>query len=143
MCVGAFYEWKGVPLLLEAWRRNFINDEQKELVLIGGTPHELPAELRGIPHTVIIPHVPSDTIATYLRAADILVLPNIPVTEEAIRYTSPIKLFEYMASGRPIIASDLPSIREIVSDEMVLFTKAGDADDLASKVSLLAADGAL
>ena len=46
------------------------------------------------------------------------------------------------ASGRPIIASDLPSIREIVSDEMVLFAKAGDVDDLALKIKVLAQDRA-
>ena len=134
MYVGAFYAWKGVPLLLKAWRKHLAEDEDKELVLIGGTESEFPEETRGTPHTLVIPHVQSSQISACLCAADILVLPNVPLTEESVRFTSPIKLFEYMASGRPIIASDLPSIREIASDEKGLFTKTGDAGDLAKKI---------
>lgn len=136
MYVGAFYEWKGVLLLLEAWEKHFGGRNDLLLVLVGGSANDLirfgaskaDAEL---PNVFFVEHIPSAKIPVYLSASDMLVLPNMPTTEESIRYTSPIKLFEYMASGRPIIASDLPSIREVLSPETALLCKAGDVDALA------------
>ena len=63
-----------------------------------------------------------------------LLLPNVPSTEESVRYTSPIKLFEYMASGRPIVAADLSSIREVLSIEVAVLFKAGDMDALSAGI---------
>ena len=53
----------------------------------------------------------------WLRAADVLVIPSTATSALSERYTSPMKLFEYMASGTPIIATDVPSIREILPDD--------------------------
>jgi glycosyltransferase involved in cell wall biosynthesis len=66
-----------------------------------------------------------------LQRARVLVLPN-PPSAMSLRYTSPLKLFEYLAAGRAIVASDLPSIREVVHDgvEAVLVAP-GDPDALA------------
>ncbi len=58
----------------------------------------------------VLPKVNQKEIPMYLRAADVLLLPH-PKGEYS---QSPLKLFEYMASGTPIVASDLPSIREIL-----------------------------
>ena len=51
----------------------------------------------------------------WLAAADVLALPNSGRESISARYTSPLKLYEYMASGRPIVASDLPSLREALT----------------------------
>jgi glycosyltransferase involved in cell wall biosynthesis len=139
MYVGAFYEWKGVPFLLETWQKNFGDRSDLLLVLVGGTANDLKKNTgnkayRESINITLVPHAPAEQIPTYLAAADILVLPNIAVTEESIRYTSPIKLFEYMASGRPIIAADLPSICEVLSAETALLFEAGNTDALASGI---------
>jgi glycosyltransferase involved in cell wall biosynthesis len=54
-----------------------------------------------------------------------------------INYMSPLKLFEYMASKRPIIVADFPRIREIVNEEEVMFYESENIDDLASKIEKL------
>ena len=59
----------------------------------------------------------------------------LPNTASAIseRYTSPLKLFEYLSLGRPIVASDLPAIREVLTDnETALLVPPGDPAALAS-----------
>ncbi len=45
-----------------------------------------------------------------------------------------MKLFEYMASGTPIIASDVPSIREVVDDSMVTFFESDNVQALATEI---------
>jgi glycosyltransferase involved in cell wall biosynthesis len=51
------------------------------------------------------------------KAADALVLPNTAKEDISKYYTSPMKLFEYMASRRPIVATNIPSITEIINEE--------------------------
>src|SRR3989338_7168842 len=65
-------------------------------------------KLKNKDNVKIIEHRPHDEIPFWLRAADILVLPNTAIEDISKYYTSPMKLFEYMASGRPIVPSDLP-----------------------------------
>ncbi len=64
-------------------------------------------------------------------AADVLVLPN--TAKEAISrdYTSPMKLFMYMASGVPIVATDLPSVVDVVGKDMATIVPPDDPEALA------------
>ena len=137
--VGAFYAWKGVPLLLETWEKYFGKQDDLLLMLVGGIRGDMEKyggieAYRRSTNVLLVPHVPAAKVPLYLIATDALVLPNTPTTEESVHYTSPIKLFEYMASGRPIIAADLPSIHEILSQEAGLFFRAGDGDALAAAI---------
>lgn len=83
--------------------------------------------------------VAQPVIPSFLMAADILTLPNTREGESE-HYTSPIKLFEYLGAGKAIIASDLPSIREILGDSDALFVTPGDAKALANAIEKLARD---
>jgi glycosyltransferase involved in cell wall biosynthesis len=75
-----------------------------------------------------------------LRSADILVVPNTP-GRASEAYTSPLKLFEYMEAGRPIVASDLPAIREVLRpDGNAILVEAGSAEALAAGIARLLAD---
>ena len=69
-----------------------------------------------------------------LGAADVLVVLGTSRDRQSYRYTSPMKLFEYLATGRPIVASRTPAICEIVSEEEVLFYEPDDVEDLARVV---------
>lgn len=145
---GAFYAWKGVPFVLRAWKERFGDRDDTLLLLVGGDETHLLkegalADLRSSRNVLLVPHVASLLVPTYLRASDMLLLPNMPLTTESSRYTSPIKLFEYMASGRPVIASDLPSVREVLSGETGLLIEPGNTDSLASAIETLVRDRAL
>ncbi|MEK7173278.1 MAG: glycosyltransferase, partial [Patescibacteria group bacterium] len=83
----------------------------------------------------IIGYRPADEVPVWLKAADLLVLPNRGQYKISSRYTSPLKLFEYMASGTPIVAAGLSSIREIVSEGEALFFRDGDVASLAEVLS--------
>ena len=56
-------------------------------------------------------------IPKWMKLSDVLVLPNSGKQDISKLYTSPIKMFEYMASGVIIVASDLPSIREVLNEK--------------------------
>ena len=71
----------------------------------------------------------------YLRAADVLVLPNSAKKEVSKTYTSPMKLFEYMASSVPIVASDLQSLREVLDDSTCYFFISDNSESLATVIT--------
>ncbi len=135
---GHLYPWKGVDLLLDA----LVELRGVRGLIIGGHPAEPDAarlqarsrELGLDPRVVFTGLVRPGEVATRLEAADILVLPN-PATAVSVRYTSPLKLFEYLAMGRPIVASDLPAFREVLTDRQnaVLF-EPGSAAALARAI---------
>ena len=60
--------------------------------------------------------VPPGDVPIILSALDVCAMPH-PATRQFARYTSPLKLFEYMAAGRAIVASDLPGWSDVVVDE--------------------------
>jgi glycosyltransferase involved in cell wall biosynthesis len=78
----------------------------------------------------LVPYVPQVDVAIAMRAADLLVM-NYGDTPHFARYMSPMKLFEYMTAGVPIITTDLPSVREVLSDDAAFFTVPGDDTSLA------------
>jgi len=71
------------------------------------------------------------------------VLPN-PASAISDRFTSPLKLFEYLAAGRPIVASRLPALEEVlVHEENALLVAPGDAAALAAAIDRVTRDPAL
>jgi glycosyltransferase involved in cell wall biosynthesis len=144
---GHLYPWKGVDLVVEAVAAL----EATRAVIVGGHEEEpdlarvkaLAAE-RGcasrITFTGLIP--PAD-VAARLRDTDVLILPN-PASAISTSFTSPLKLFEYMASGRPIVASGLPSLREVLRDgENALLVEPGNAPALTAGIRRIKDDPAL
>lgn len=77
----------------------------------------------------LVTHVPRKEVPNYLKASDILIM-NYPNIEHYALYMSPMKLFEYMASGRSIVASDLPSIREILNENNSVLVAPNNKEDL-------------
>lgn len=78
--------------------------------------------------------IPHKEIHKYIFAADLL-LALWSDQVKTINHCSPLKLFEYLASGRPIVCHDYPSIREVVEDQKHLYlVKPGDMELLQAKV---------
>ena len=115
---GHLYKWKGVYTLVEA--SAFLDGI--EIIIVGGTTEDIPVlkefvTKNGYNNVKIVGYVEHNLIPYYLKAADALVLPNSGLSEISSSYTSPLKLFEYMASKRPIVASAVPSIMEVLHHE--------------------------
>jgi len=98
---------------------------------------------RGADNFLIKGFVPHTEVPKYLKASDVLVIPyssdvTIKGGTKAAEFTSPMKLFEYMAAGRPIISSTLPTITEVLEDEKTasLF-EAGNLDSFCKKLDLV------
>ncbi|HYT74316.1 MAG TPA: glycosyltransferase [Vicinamibacterales bacterium] len=117
---GHLYPWKGVDLIIEA-----VTALQDTCALIiGGHGQEpdlarvkaLAVELDCAARVSFTGLLPPPQVGARLREADVLVLPN-PASAISSAFTSPLKLFEYMAAGKPIVASDLPAIREVLAHE--------------------------
>lgn len=133
--VGHLYTWKGVDVLIESAEAS-LSHKDTLFVIVGGTDADIEkyrriVEGKGLSNVRLLGHKPKRDIPAYLRASDVLVIPNVPISKESSEYTSPIKLFEYMASGVPIVASDLPSMRAIVSEHEVSFVPPHDARALS------------
>lgn len=133
---GHLYGWKGADVLLKA-SSNF--DDSFFFVFVGGTVEDIKNyKLKTADHKPVnilfAGHRPHAEVPLWLKAADVLVLPNSEKEEISRLFTSPLKLFEYMASGTPIIASDLPSIREVASDNQARFFEPDNSDDLSEKI---------
>ena len=144
---GHLYAWKGVDVLLEALalvpavRGLIVGGHEAEPDL--GRLRAL-AERLGIAARVTFTGLVAPArVADLLRSATILALPN-PPSAISNRFTSPLKLFEYMAAGRAIVASDLPSVREVLHDDVdALLVAPGDAAALADAIRRLVAEPAL
>lgn len=90
----------------------------------------------GKDHYKIVSHVPQREAFKHMKASDVLVM-NYPNTPHYALYMSPLKLFEYMASGAPIITSDLPSVREILNEDNAFFVKARSHHGLSEGLAYL------
>jgi glycosyltransferase involved in cell wall biosynthesis len=144
---GHLYAWKGVDVLLDALSR--IADATG--LIIGGHSAEPDlarakslAERLGVGARITFTGMVEPThVAGLLTQADVLALPN-PASAISTRYTSPLKLFEYMVARRPIVASDLPAIREVLRDGVnALLVPAGDPIALAHAIERLFNDRTL
>ena len=144
---GHLYPWKGVDLIVEAVAAL----PEARALIVGGHPQEpdlarvqaFAADLDCASRVTFTGLVAPTDVAARLREANVLVLPN-PASAVSSAFTSPLKLFEYMAADRPIVASDLPSIREVLAHERnALLVPPGNPPALTAAIRRLKDDPAL
>jgi len=143
MYVGSFQGWKGTTVLLEAIRNfqfSIFNFQKILFVFVGVSEHDITdygLRVTDYENTKFIGHQPHKEIPSWLKRADILVLPNSGKEKISKFYTSPMKLFEYMASGRPIVASDLPSIKEVLNKDNAVLVESDNTESLAEGIRII------
>lgn len=127
---GNFDRRQGVAELVEAMALLAARRPRARLLIVGGHPAEVAAmqshaEAKGVAELVrFAGRRPPEQMPLYMGAADVLVSPRL---EPLI---TPLKIFTYMASGRPIVATDLPTHTRVV-DGSSAFLAAPTADGLA------------
>lgn len=117
--VGGLYQGKGVEVAVELARQM----PSIEVHVVGGDGALLEqwrAKADSLTNLTFHGYRPHSEVAGYIAAFDIVLLPNQRVvhifggTTDISRWTSPLKMFEYMAAGKPILCSDLPVLREVM-----------------------------
>lgn len=140
---GGLLAWKGVDLLVDAARE--LADVR--FAIAGGMDADvarLRERARGLANVRVDGFQPPERVALYLAAGDVGAVPNRSTPAISARYTSPLKVFEAMASGLPLVASDLPSLRELLRHgEDAWLVAPDDARALAAGLRTLLADEAL
>jgi glycosyltransferase involved in cell wall biosynthesis len=120
---GHLYPGRGLDLMLDLARRN----PDLHFVWVGGEPEAVAAWRRrvaaeGLDNLHLLGFVPNAQLPLIQAAADALLMPyerHIEVSGggDTAAFASPMKVFEYLAAGRPILSSDLPVLREILEEE--------------------------
>ncbi|KKT93500.1 MAG: Glycosyl transferase group 1 [Parcubacteria group bacterium GW2011_GWF2_45_11] len=135
--LGHLYPWKGAEVLARA---SAFLPLTCRVYFTGGTENDIikfKSQVKSENLRVeIIGHRQYQEMPIWLKAADVLVLTGSAETDLSKHYTSPMKLFEYMAAKRPIVASDLPSFREILNESRAILVKAGDPQAMADGVKM-------
>ena len=137
---GLTFAYRRLDLLVRAFAR--LDDEVRQhtrLIFVGGRTQEV-QELQqlvaslGITELVtFVGVVPQTVVAEYLRASTILAIPDTVTDETA----SPLKLFEYLATGRVVICPDMPALREIIGDDGACTFIRGDESSLTQQLTSL------
>ncbi|MGQ4648738.1 glycosyltransferase [Lyngbya aestuarii] len=145
--VGKFHTMgceKGLPEIIQSAKYLLKDFPELYFYFIGGPLDNVPKYEQiiialGLPRErfVFLEKQPIQKVPYYLKASDILLMPH-PWNEFYAYYISPLKLFEYMSTKRPIIASRLPSIMEVLRDgENALMAEAGDSEAIAKNIRTL------
>ena len=131
---GHLYPGRGMGLLLELAKRF----PEIQFLWIGGRAEDVQywwnrLALESLSNVNLVGFIPNEQLPGYQAAADILLMPYEKIISgssggNSASYASPMKMFEYMASGRPILASDLPVIREVLNQQNSILCPPEDLD---------------
>lgn len=143
---GTFGNWHGVEILAGAIR--IIADMIPESVVFFIGDGELRPEIEKIikednveKNAIITGFIPYSKVPEYLAACNVLVSPCVHSKDGSPFFNSPIKLFEYLAMGKPIVASDIGQQGEVINhEENGLLCEEASVEDLADQIHRLYKD---
>lgn len=137
---------KGIEGIIEIFPKILEKNKQAFFMLVGVNDSEIADIIKIFEKFNInkesyrlITHIPRKKIPEYLKISNVLIM-NYPNIEHYALYMSPMKLFEYMASGKAIVSSDLPSIREILNEKNSVLVEPDSFDALAEGINSVLED---
>ena len=128
---GLFDDWKGYKTLLKS-SLQFPNNTH--LVMAGGTSAQVEKLSREYEKVIFLGYISQGDIPCLQKCADVCVVPNSGKTKMSKYYTSPLKVFSYMASGKAIVATRIPSLQEVLNDDNAYFAEPDNIDSLAKAI---------
>lgn len=134
---GRLDGWKGVETFFEA---SLKFNYETLAVVVGGDTNQIKIFSNKYPHILFVGYKDYKFLPMYQKAADVLVIPNTAKDQISKLYTSPLKVFTYMTSGVPIVASDLPSLREVLNENNAMFFSADNPESLCLSINKLLGD---
>jgi glycosyltransferase involved in cell wall biosynthesis len=145
--IGTLADWQGLEVVIKALPK-ILETQPVQLRIVGrGRSRQrkvLSKHIRklGVEGSVFVqPAVPHHEVPALIAESDICVAPLGLNDRNVTQGACPIKVLEYMASSRPLIASNMPIVRELVREDVdgLLFSP-NDPEDLAHKVLMLLND---
>jgi glycosyltransferase involved in cell wall biosynthesis len=138
---GGLLRWKGVDVLVDAARQDLLDGAS--VLIVGGMEADIAAlrkRASGLASVRILGHRPAHEIPLFLAAADVGVVPNRRTPRISSHHTSPLKVFEAMAAGLPMVVSDLPSLRDVLRPDEAVFVEPESPSALGRGIAGLFAD---
>lgn len=138
--IGRFYDWKGLEIVAPA--AEFLPADFV-FYLVGGTTVQFQdiAAVKTIPENIVcVGARPYQEMPLWVAAADLLLVIGTKSNDYSYYQTSPMKIFEYMASRRPIVASRTPAVHEILSESEAVFYEPDNAESLGIAIRSVLAD---
>lgn len=130
--VGRFFDWKGLEILSQAVK---LLPPDITLAVIGDSADKFIAVTKEQPGRIVFyGEKPYTQIPQWASAADALLVLGTKRDEQSFNYTSPMKVFEYMALKRPIVASRTPALKSILGDDECIFYEPDNAHSLAGAI---------
>ncbi|MEA5077173.1 MAG: glycosyltransferase [Anaerolineaceae bacterium] len=146
---GGFFPGRGIENLYELAKKF----PEVQFIWIGGKPAQVSEwqqklSAAGLNNVTLTGYVANSQLPLYQAAADVLLMPYQRKVAghsggDIAQVTSPMKLFEYLASGRAILTADLPVLREVLSESNAAFYAPDDLDAFFSQFDQLVRDPAL